>query len=128
MRIKLLVTISLVLVIAFSISAFGGSKIRKDTFTFSAPAYEVEDLIAELQDGGSFVLVSGKIKNLSHHSVKGYVIIHLKDNKDRVIGYVEASVNDTRSFQHGKAGVFETIFNIDNIPNIQNVMVEFVNR
>ncbi|MBU1054983.1 MAG: hypothetical protein KKC46_14320 [Proteobacteria bacterium] len=128
MRIKLLVTVSLILVLAFGVSAFGGSNIRKNTFTFSAPVFEVEDLIAELQDNGSNVLVSGKIKNLSHHPVKGYVIIYLKDSKDQVVGYVEATVNDQRSFQHGKAGRFETAFNIDNIPNIQNVVVEFVDK
>ncbi|MGB5157983.1 hypothetical protein [Desulfobacterium sp. N47] len=128
MRIKLLIAVSFIVVLAFGINAFGGSGTRKDTFTFSAPVYEVEDLIAELQNGGNIVLVSGKIRNLSHHSVRGYVIIYLKNDKDKVVRSIEADVNDKAYINHGKTGGFETSVNIGNIPDIQNVVVEFIGK
>lgn len=128
MRIKLLVTISLIVVLAFGINAFGGSSIRKETLTFSAPVYELEDLIAEMQKDGDNVLVSGKIRNLSHNSVRGYVIIYLKNDKDKVVRSVETDVNDNMYFHHGKTGNFETTVNIGNVPDIQNVIVEFVSK
>ncbi len=128
MRIKFVIAISLIVVLAFGINSFGGSNIRKNTFTFSAPVYEVEDLIAELQKDGDNVLVSGKIRNLSHTPVKGCVIIYFKNDKGKVVRSVEVDVNDKMSFRHGKTGVFETTVNIGNVPDIQNVVVEFVNR
>ncbi|MBU4009653.1 MAG: hypothetical protein KJ882_02705, partial [Proteobacteria bacterium] len=67
-----------------------------------------------------------KIKNLSHSSVRGYVIIYLKNTKDQVVRSVETYVQDHSYFRHGKAGEFETTVNIGNIPDIQNVVVEFV--
>lgn len=128
MRIKKNFPVIILLILIFAANALGGSGVRTGTLTFSAPVYEIEDLVAEMQGDGNNVLVTGKIKNLSHYPVKGYVIVHFKNSNDEVVHSVETDVNNKRPFAHGKAAAFETSANIGNTPDIQNVVIEFVNR
>jgi len=128
MRIKHVFPVIIMSILIFAGNAPGGSGVRTGTLTFSAPVYEIEDLAAEMQGDGNNVLVTGKIKNLSHYPVKGYVIVYFKNGKDEVVHSAETDVNDKRPFAHGKAGAFETSANVGNIPDIQNVIIEFVNR
>jgi hypothetical protein len=128
MRIKHVLPVTILSILVFAANASGGSGVRTGTLTFSAPVYEIEDLAAEMQEDGNNVLVTGKIKNLSHHPVKGYVIVYFKNGNDEVVHSVETDVNDKKPFAHGKAGAFETSANVGNNPDIQNVIIEFINR
>ncbi len=128
MRIKYIFPAIILSILIFAANAPAGSGVRTGTLTFSAPVYEIEDLVAEMQEDGNNVLVSGKIRNLSHHPVKGYVIVHFKSGNDEVVHSVETNVNDKKPFAHGKVGAFETSANVGNTPDIQNVVIEFVNR
>jgi len=128
MRIKHIFPVIILSILFFAAHATGGSGVRTGTLTFSAPVYEIEDLVAEMQGDGNNVLVTGKIKNLSHYPVKGYVIVYFKNGNDEVVHSVETDVNDKRPFAHGKAGTFETSANVGNTPDIQNVVIEFINR
>jgi hypothetical protein len=128
MKIKHIVPVIILLILILAANASGGSGVRTGTLTFSAPVYEIEDLVAQMKEDGSYVTVTGKIRNLSHYPVKGYVIVYFKNGKDEVVHSVETDVNDKRPFGHGKAGNFETSANIGNNPDIENVVIEFVNK
>ena len=128
MKTRYLLPVVLIGTLLLAANVFGGSVVRTGTLTFAAPVYEIEDLVAELQEDGNNVLVSGKVKNLGHSPVKGYVIVYFKNGKGAVVHSVETDVNKNRPFSHGKAGLFETSANIENTTDIQNVVIEFVNK
>ncbi|RPH51616.1 MAG: hypothetical protein EHM85_05945 [Desulfobacteraceae bacterium] len=128
MRINHIFPVIIMIILIFAANAVGGSGVRTGTLTFSAPVYEIEDLVAEMQEDGNNVLVTGKIRNLSHHPVKGYVIVYFKNGNDEVVRSAETDVNDKKPFAHGKAGTFETSANVGNTPDINNVVIEFVSR
>lgn len=128
MRIKNIFPVIVLSILVFAANAPGGSGVRTGTLTFSAPVYEIEDLVADMQEDGNNVLVTGRIRNLSHYSVKGYVIVYFKNGRDEVVHSVETDVNDKRPFSHGNTGSFETSANIGNTPDIQNVIIEFIKR
>jgi len=128
MKIRFFLPVVFIATLLLAGNVLGGSVVRSGTLSFSAPVYEIEDLVAELQEDGNNVLVSGKIKNLGHSPVKGYVIVYFKNGKDVVVHSVEADVNKNRPFSRGKAGEFETSANIGNKTDIQNVVIEFVNK
>lgn len=60
--------------------------------------------------------------------MKGYVIVYFKNGKGAVVHSVETDVNKNRPFSRGKIGSFETSGNIENTTDIQNVVIEFVNK
>jgi hypothetical protein len=128
MKTRYLLPVVIIVILLLAGNIFGGSVVRTGTLTFSAPVYEIEDLVAELQQDGNNVLVSGKIKNLGHSPVKGYVIVHFKNGKGVVVHSVETEVNKNKPFARGKSGIFETLANIENSTGIQNVVIEFVNK
>jgi hypothetical protein len=128
MKLRHLLPTVLIVTLFLTGYAFGGSSIRQSALTFSAPIYEIEDLIAELQEDGNNVLVSGKVKNLGHSPVKGYVIVYFKNEKGVVVHSVETDVNNNKPFTRGKAGSFEISANIEGKTGIQNVFIEFVNK
>ncbi|MBU1182887.1 MAG: hypothetical protein ABIJ52_08950 [Pseudomonadota bacterium] len=128
MKTKFLLPVVLIATLLLTGNVFGGSTARTGTLTFSAPVYEIEDLVAELQEDGNNVLVSGNVKNLGHSPVKGYVIVYFKNEKGVVVHSVETDVNKNRSFSRGKTGSFEISANIESTPDIQNVVIEFVNK
>jgi len=128
MKTRYLLPVVLIGTLLLAGNLFGGSVVRTGTLTFSAPVYEIEDLVAELQEDGNNVLVSGKVKNLGHSPVRGYVIVYFKNGKGAVVHSVETEVNKNRPFPRGKTGLFETSANIENTTDIQNVVIEFVNK
>jgi len=128
MKIRYLLPSVLIVTLFLTGNVLGGSAVRQGALTFSAPVFEIEDLTAELQNDGNNVLVSGKVKNLGHSPVKGYVIVHFKNGKDVVVHSVETDVNQNRPFHGGKAGSFEISANIEGKTDIQNVIIEFVNK
>lgn len=128
MKTRFLLPAVLIATLLLTGNLFGGSSARTGTLTFSAPVYEIEDLVAELQEDGNNVLVSGNVKNLGHSPVKGYVIVYFKNGKGVVVNSVETEVNKNRPFSRGKTGSFEISANIESTPDIQNVVIEFVNK
>jgi len=113
------------LIVIFTGTGFGE---RKQPLPFSSPKYEIEDLTADLHSDGDVLIVKGKIRNLSHAPVRGYMIIYLKNNNDDTIFSLETKVNKNMPFLHGKTGGFEVGTNIENHAGITNISVEFVEK
>jgi len=128
MKIRFLLPAVLIATLILTGNVLGGGAVRQGTLTFSAPVYEIEDLVAELLEDGNNVLVAGKVKNLGYSPVKGYVIVYFKNGKGVVVHSVETDVNNNRPFPRGKIGSFEISANIERTPDIQNVVIEFVNK
>ncbi len=128
MKIRFLLPVVLITTLLLVGNVLGGSSTRTGTLTFSAPVYEIEDLVAELQEDGNNVFVSGNVKNFGHSPVKGYVIVYFKNGKGVVVHSVETDVNKNKPFSRGKTGSFEISANIGNTTDIQNVVIEFVNK
>ena len=124
--VKLTLTLAFVVFVVFAVNTIGRSGGISKPLPFSAPKYEFEDLNLELYSDGNIIFVSGKIRNMTYKPVRGFAIVYFKDKGDDVIHSVETEVNSGKTFVHGKAGYFEATENIENIPGIENVSVEFV--
>lgn len=123
---KFTITIACVAFVILTVNTTGRSSDLSVPLPFSASRYEFEDLNIELYSDENILFVSGNIRNMTYAPVRGYAIVYFKDKGDDVIHSVETDVNGGNSFIHGEAGYFETVENIENIPGLENVSVEFV--
>lgn len=105
-----------------------GTRSLNEPTTFADAKFEIHDLQAIVEGNDDVMLISGKIKNLSFTTVKGYVIVYLQDKDEAVIFATEADVNERQPFPHGKSGFFETAINIGDTPAVENVSIEFVDQ
>jgi len=127
-KMKLRVYIPCLLTALILLSAGTGFGERKQPLTFSSPKFEIEDLTADLHSDGDMLIIKGKIRNLSHAPVRGYMIIYLKNNNDDTIFSLETKVNKNMPFLHGKTGSFEVGTNIESHSGITNISAEFVEK
>ena len=127
---KFKLTIPIVLaILGISARNIYGMKYRlSEPLPFSAPQYEFEDLKMELYSNGVIVFVSGKIRNLSHVPVQGYVVVYFRNKNNNVVHATETDVNKGKPFIHDETGYFEATENLSNHPGAENVSVEFVNQ
>jgi hypothetical protein len=94
--------------------------------SFSGPEFEVEDLSAQFNSG--LLIVSGKIRNKSFRTVKGSVLIYLRNAGNGVVTTAEESVNKGISFSHEEGGAFESSISVPPGSGINNVSVEFIEQ
>ncbi|MFO7760161.1 MAG: hypothetical protein ACQES8_09175 [Thermodesulfobacteriota bacterium] len=94
----------------------------------SGPRIKVIDLRADFHSDNTIIVVSGKIKNVSHEPMRGYVNIYLLNSSGHTITAYAEPVNSTRSFGHGEIVDFETVINVADIKGINNISVEFVRQ
>ncbi|MCK9173099.1 MAG: hypothetical protein AB7T15_01090 [Desulfuromonas sp.] len=92
----------------------------------SPARYEVIDLTAQAHEQGNVLEVSGRIRNHSQRTLRGYAIIYLLDGHQRVVHAVEAQVNDNLPFKHGQAGHFGVTVSVGTNNHLRTVSVEFV--
>ena len=102
--------------------------VREQSLAFAAPEFEVEDLVAELQNDGQVIYVSGKIRNRSQAPVRGYVVVYYRNGNNEPVHAVEVEVNQKKVFGHGEAGFFEATTPVAGISGIASVSVEFVDQ
>ncbi len=127
-RLKLTIPIVLTILGISAGNTFGMSNRLSEPLPFAAPAFVFEDLKLELHSDGVIAFVSGKIRNLSHAPVRGYVIVYFRNKDDAVTHSVETNVNEGKPFLHDRTGYFEVSENLMDHPGIENVSVEFVNQ
>ncbi|MDD3462634.1 MAG: hypothetical protein PHW07_03210 [Sulfurospirillaceae bacterium] len=106
--------------------AYGaGAGVRERTFV--GPQFEIVDLSVNKFSDGTLLNVNGYVKNSSFASVKGYVVVYF-NNGGNVVLALEENVNGGAPFLHGSKGFFEVSTNIEGLPKINNITVEFISR
>ncbi|MCK5227069.1 MAG: hypothetical protein KAJ60_05900 [Desulfobulbaceae bacterium] len=118
--------IVLFLSLVFSANALGQTYTIPYPAEHAEPEFRIENLSADLYSDDTVLLIKGTVKNMGHKSVKGYVIVFLRDENNDQIGSVETDVNKRGSFGSGDSGKFEVAADIQSITGIKNVSIEFV--
>lgn len=93
--------------------------------TFSGPQFQIEDLTADVHSDGRVLVVQGKIKNLGFSSVQGFITVYFKGSHHEVLNAIDADVNNRQPIPSGQSGKFEASANVQNLPGLSNVSVEF---
>ena len=124
---KMIYLCGLLLLVCFAEGWVFNKAFPENRSTFS-PEYEIIDIQANLFSDGTLLEVSGKVKNKSFATIRGHVIISLKDRNNNNIAWVETEVNKSRPFNHNENGIFEISVDIRDYPTPTNVSVEFVKQ
>ncbi|MBN2643924.1 MAG: hypothetical protein JXR59_00435 [Desulfuromonadaceae bacterium] len=102
---------------------------RHDVATFSAPAYQIENLAAEVFSDGRIILVTGIVKNMSTFPVRGHVEVNFIDRNQSVLRRVVSTVNERKAIKPGGHGLFEASTNINtSLSGLENIYVEFISE
>jgi hypothetical protein len=97
-----------------------------EPFSPSATKYEIEGLTAAIHSEGTVLIITGKVKNISHGVLKGHAVVYFRDKNKDDLGYAETDVNGNHPFLHGESGAFETAVRVSEKSNINSIAVEFV--
>ena len=97
------------------------------TTAFVCAAYasevKVEDIQAEKVPGAC--RISGKIRNLENHAIKGYVKIKFLDANGDIVKTASAFVNDLDPFEPSQASPFEYYIEPENCDGVVGFNVFF---
>lgn len=93
--------------------------------TFSGPQFQIEDLRADLHSDGRILVVRGKVKNLGYSHIKGFLTVYYKGAHQEVLKTQETEINENQPIAAGQVAKFEATTNVQNIPGLTNVSVEF---
>ncbi len=126
-RFAFALSLFLIIFAIFPIVSFGSDGLH-EPLESPAKGYEIEDISAEILSDGEIVLVSGKVRSLSHKPIKGGVVIYMVDGANGIIHLVETEVNKKRPIQYGGIGLFEIYENVEGfeLDSIANIFIDFV--
>ena len=124
MAIRFLILIGSLFFLVASFSVPMAGEIARP-LTFSGPQFQIEDLSADLYSDGKILIVRGQVKNLGYCHIKGFLTVYYKGAHQEVLKTLETEVNKNQPIPAGHAAKFEAITNVQNIPALTNVSVEF---
>ncbi|MCP5007681.1 MAG: hypothetical protein GY941_27665 [Planctomycetes bacterium] len=105
---------------------YGQDYVPSDPVTVPSTGFVFESL--RLETDGTFLFISGDVRNTSPAYIKGYVVFYFQDQNSVVFRSMETRVNESKPFQYGELGHFELTEAFTGHSKVGNVIVEFVKQ
>lgn len=107
-------------------NSYGQGYAPSDPMTVPSAGFEFENL--RLETDGTFLFISGDVRNTSSASMKGYVVFYFQDKNSVVFQSMETRVNESNPFPQGEAGHFELTKAFTSHSKVGNVVIEFIKQ
>ncbi len=89
---------------------------------------EVQELEADYHTASSTITVSGKIKNVSNSTIRGYATVYLLSAEGQELYSYQEEVNGGDSFSHGSTVEFSATARVGDISKVSSLSIDFTKR
>lgn len=89
---------------------------------------EVQDLEANFHTASSTVTISGKIKNVSNSTIRGYATVYLLSAEGQELYSYQEEVNGGDGFSHGSTVEFSATSRVGDISKVSSISIDFTRK